>query len=81
MATKRLILTYRLYVGEFGGARSRRRPLIVTGATLYWDRGRLARRSAVRLSDLARDLIPGATIAPVGARCGRDARGPSEELE
>jgi hypothetical protein len=48
--------------------------------TLHWDRGRLARTSAVRHADLATDLTAGGLFA-LRAHGGRDARGPSEELE
>jgi multidrug efflux system outer membrane protein len=47
---------------------------------LHWDRGRPARRElAARTARLR--LSPVKILAPFGARSGRDARGPSEELE
>ncbi|MGH9966715.1 MAG: penicillin-binding transpeptidase domain-containing protein, partial [Pyrinomonadaceae bacterium] len=48
-------------------------------STAYWDRGRLARTGAVRRADLATDSTADVLLA-LRARCGRDARGPSEEL-
>ena len=47
---------------------------------VYWDRGRLARQSAVRRAHLLRiPLVP--YYLALRARGGRAARGPREELE
>ena len=48
---------------------------------LHWDRGRLARiEREARTALLQFNPLRGQRV-PDGARCGRDARGPSEELE
>ena len=47
---------------------------------LHWDRGRLARRER-EAGAVGWQLGRFEISAPDGARCGRDARGPSEELE
>ena len=52
---------------------------LVTQA-LHWDRGRPARRERTARTERL-ELTTLEIIAPYGARSGRAARGPSEELE
>ena len=49
------------------------------GECYYWDRGRLARRSAVGAPRLLGSSFESFVRAP--AHCGRDARGPSKRVE
>ena len=49
-------------------------------STFYWDRGRPARREHRRVREPQKGSTDDVMLA-LRARCGRDARSPSEELE